>query len=244
MNSNLLALSTLLAIVGCTSPTVEENILVSDARDVHNINENALKYNVASDSSYIMWIGSKPAGKHEGTIAVKSATVALENDSIVGGKIVFDINSIKSTDLVDNMERFDRLINHLKSNDFFDAANFPEAAFEITEVISYDSSFILDSKEEFESEFTPLSAEEFVVKNPTHSVTGNLTMRDSTLSITFPAKIIMWNNALMVAARFNLDRTNWNLKYRDEGSVGDKTKDWFIYNTVNISFNLEFVKEE
>ena len=42
----------------------------------------------------------------------------------------------------------------------------------------------------------------------------------------------------MAKAKFNIDRTNWGLMYGDEASVVDKAKDKFIYNTVNVSFDI------
>jgi len=42
-------------------------------------------------------------------------------------------------------------------------------------------------------------------------------------------------------AKFNIDRTNWNIKYGEEASVTDKIKDKFIYDTVNLGFTVEAV---
>ena len=83
-------------------------------------------YNVTATDSKVQFIGSKKGGFHNGSLAVKGGTVAVEGGKITGGKFVFDLNSIKT-----DAEKLD---GHLKSPDFFDVAKNPEATFEITSV--------------------------------------------------------------------------------------------------------------
>lgn len=82
-----------------------------------------------------------------------------------------------------------------------------------------------------------------MVTNPTHTITGNLTMRGTTKSVSFPAKVSVDANSIVAEAKFNIDRTDWNLSYGDESSVVDKAQDKFIYNTVNVGFSLVANKE-
>jgi polyisoprenoid-binding protein YceI len=69
-------------------------------------------------------------------------------------------------------------------------------------------------------------------------VTGNLTMRGTTKSVTFPANVMMQGDKVMAKAMFNIDRTAWGLMYGDEGSITDQAKDKFIYNTVTVGLDL------
>ena len=78
-----------------------------------------------------------------------------------------------------------------------------------------------------------------MVENPTHFISGNLTLRGVTKNITFPAAVSLDNGTVKAKANFNINRIDWNLKYQDESSVADKAKDKFIYNTVNVGFELE-----
>ncbi|MDH5365801.1 MAG: YceI family protein [Cyclobacteriaceae bacterium] len=234
----------ILLFFSCSSSKNEENVKTSNAQNVKDISNKAIAYQISLEKSYITWIGSKPAGKHNGTILIKSGKLAVENNNVTGGNVVIDINSIQSDDLIDNPERHGRLINHLKSDDFFDAENYPEAIFEITSLNESVSDSIMDVMEEFKSEYTPASSYEHRIKKPTHNISGNLTMRDTTLSITFPAQIEVSDSILTARAKFNIDRTNWNLKYRDEASVVDKTKDRFIYNTVNVGLEIVAYKKK
>ncbi len=84
---------------------------------------------------------------------------------------------------------------------------------------------------------------EYAVENPTHAITGNLTMRDTTLSIVFPAKVSMTGDQIMAQAKFNIDRTKWNVSYGDENDMEARAKDKFIYNTVNVGFDIKANKE-
>ncbi|MDH5475194.1 MAG: YceI family protein [Cyclobacteriaceae bacterium] len=236
-------ISITLIYTSCTTSKESEDAVVSNAKDVKSISNQANLYSLALDKSIVTWIGSKPAGKHNGTILLKSGELAIEKGEIIGGHIVIDIHSIETIDLKDDPERNDRLINHLKSNDFFDAEVYPTAIFEITSIGPYSSESNNKTKEEFESEHKPISADRHIVKQPSHLVTGNLSMRDTTLSITFPSRIENNDSTITAKAKFNIDRTNWNLKYRDESSVVDQTKDRFIYNTVNVGFIIEARKE-
>jgi polyisoprenoid-binding protein YceI len=80
-------------------------------------------------TSKVEWVGSKAGGYHPGYLSLKSGSVTVENGKLTGGKFVIDINSLKVTDNAGA-----KLEGHLKSPDFFDAAKFPEASFEITKV--------------------------------------------------------------------------------------------------------------
>ena len=135
-------------------------------------------------------------------------------------------------------ENYPKLWGHLQSADFFDAANYPQAVFELTSVEPYAAGTIED-KVEFETENTPKSDSEIAAENPTHWISGNLTMRGTTKNIKFPAYVSISNGAVEAKAGFNIDRTAWGLAYGDESNAVDKAKDQFIYNTVSVGFDIK-----
>jgi polyisoprenoid-binding protein YceI len=92
-------------------------------------------FTVTSTDSKVEFVGSKKAGYHTGTLAVKGGTVTVDNGKITGGKFTFDLASVKT-----DAEKLD---GHLKSPDFFDVAKYPEASFEITS-INYTSASTAD----------------------------------------------------------------------------------------------------
>ncbi|HNP17692.1 MAG TPA: YceI family protein [Fulvivirga sp.] len=230
-------LSFSILIAACGSKHEGADAVVSEAKAVDNV-VGSKAFTIDTKVSQITWIGSKPSGKHHGIIPIKEGTISIEDNNIVGGSIKMDINGIKNLDLVNNEEMQAKLINHLKSVDFFDAANYPFAEFTITSVDLFSPDEAIKIKEEYESENKPASAAEHIVASPTHKVTGNLTMRGKTLSISFPANIKFEDGKIMAKAKFNIDRTLWDLKYNDEAGVVNKAKDKFIYNTVNVGFNI------
>ena len=83
--------------------------------------------------SKIDWNGSAGDHYHPGVVNIKSGSLMVENNKITGGKFVFDLTSLKSTDGAG-----ERLDGTLKSANFFNVAQFGEATYEITGV-SYTS---------------------------------------------------------------------------------------------------------
>ncbi|MBL3655684.1 YceI family protein [Fulvivirga sediminis] len=211
---------------------------VSEAKEVEQV-EASKEYAVNADESTVTWIGSKPTGKHDGTIPISQGSIAVNGDEIVGGTITLDIANIKNTDIADDDEMRGKLEGHLKSADFFDAENHPTAEFVITSVEPYTAGDSVEVKEEFDSEYKPASADEFMVESPSHKITGNLTMRGKTLSISFPAVVKVAESGLSAKAKFNIDRTLWGLTYSAEADAVDKAKDKFIYDTVNVGFDIK-----
>ncbi|MCC6287866.1 MAG: YceI family protein [Chitinophagaceae bacterium] len=171
----------------------------------------ATAYTIDTTTSSVGWLGTKPVGKHNGDFKLSGGSLSVEAGVVKGGNFVIDINSIKNLDLTD-AESNGKLIGHLKSPDFFDAAKFPTAKFEITSVEALQND-----------------------STNTHKISGNLTLKDSTKNVTFPAKIIVTDNNVKALASFNIDRTNWGLRYGNDQSLGDK----FIHPEVNISLDIE-----
>jgi polyisoprenoid-binding protein YceI len=173
-------------------------------------------------------VGTRPGKRHHGTIAIARGDVKVANDEIVGGSFAFNPNNIEVVDL--EGEDKQKLTRHLKSADFFDVENHSEAKFEIISVEEYIPEHESSSLSQKESEFQ--------LVNPTHRITGNLTMRDKTLGVIFPARVTINNDQVQAEAKFNIDRSKWGVSYQDESKVVDKARDRFIYNTVNVGFNI------
>ncbi|EON75775.1 YCE I like family protein [Lunatimonas lonarensis] len=190
-----------------------------------------------TDASKVNWRGYKPSGQHFGIIPVVAGDLKVDGNAITAGNFTFDITKLEIHDLEAGSENYGKLWGHLQSDDFFDAQNFPQATFEITSIEPFSAGSIEDS-EEFETENTPKSATEIAPSNPTHWVSGNLTMRGTTKNIKFPASIAVNDGGVSAKAGFNIDRTEWGLSYGNEANAVDKAKDQFIYNTVSVDFEI------
>lgn len=225
------------ALASCGESSTSSTVEATEAAEVQEASAEATTLSLDTDQSVITWIGSKPTGKHNGTIQITDGNLSWNNENIEGGSFTIDITSLVVLDIPADNENNGKLTGHLMSDDFFDAANHPSAEFTITSVEPYSSTQLV-VQDEFETDNTPLTADEHIVENPTHWVSGNLTMRGTTKNVTFPAQVSWVDGQLVASAKFNINRTDWGLMYNDEASVADKLKDNFIYNTVNVGFEI------
>lgn len=238
LNKSLYALLLSGAVLAaCDSKPAGDVAEVGEAQEVADIQSDVV-FDVQESESKVAWIGLKPGGRHYGTFGLEDGSLKVADGEIAGGTLIMDLNEIDVKDL--EGEYKDKLTGHLKSPDFFDVANNPTAKFEITSVSKLEgaaagAALTEESKKEVDN-----AADQFVpeVTNPTHLVTGNLSLRDTTLSVTFPANIEMTDAGLKAKARFVIDRTQWGITFRDDTSPVNRAKDEVIYNNVAVGFDL------
>jgi len=229
----ILGLALLTFACGKSGETVE----TTEAQEVAQAEGTTLA--IDTTTSKIAWMGYKPTGQHTGIIPATSGTLTVNGTEVSGGSFTFDITALEIHDMEAGTEMHGKLFTHLQSPDFFDAANHPTATFEITAVEPFAAGDVIADEEEFTSENTPKANTELSPANPTHWVSGNLTMRGTTKNIKFPAAINVADGAVTAKAGFNIDRTDWGLAYGDEASVADKAKDKFVYNNVGLVLDVK-----
>lgn len=173
-------------------------------------------YTIDTTSSVVGWAGTKPTATHTGTFKIKDGSVAVENNTLTGGSFTIDIASLVDNDLTGEFKG--KLEGHLKSPDFFDVAKFPTAKFELTKVEPFDST-----------------KQKSLLPGATHLLSGNLTLKDSTKNVTFPAIVSITDNALIAQANFNIDRTEWGMNYKGPNNP----QDWVIKKEVNLQLNVK-----
>jgi polyisoprenoid-binding protein YceI len=117
-------------------------------------------------------------------------------------------------------------------------------------VIDMNTIEVLDLEGEYKGKLTNhLKSDDFfsVEKFPTsnfvitkitgNNITGNLTIKGITNSITFPAAIIIDKNVITANAKAIIDRTKFDIKYNSKSifsSIGDKAIDDEISLTIKI----------
>ncbi|MEO7445188.1 MAG: YceI family protein [Ferruginibacter sp.] len=175
-------------------------------------------YSVDS-SSTITWVGSKPTGRHTGIFQISEGLLMVADGKITSGKFVIDMASLANKDLAADPKNQGMLEGHLKSPDFFDVTKYPTSGFEITSISPVDSANAGNGN--------------------THMLSGNLTLKDSTKNVTFPAKVTVDDKSVAASATFPIDRTNWGLNYKGPNNP----QDWVISKTVNISLDLRATKK-
>ena len=183
-------------------------------------NADGIAFAIDTTTTEIGWVGAKPTGVHTGTFSVTDGTLAVNENGITAGNFTINIGDMQVTDL--QGEDKAKLEGHLKSPDFFDAASYPTATFVITSVAPYDSTQIATK-----------------LPGATHLISGNLTMKDSTVNITFPAKVQVAEGSVLAEADFQIDRTQWGMNYKGPNNPAD----WMIKKEVELKLNLKAAQQ-
>jgi len=159
-------------------------------------------FKIDTQKSNIEWTGKKVLGEHHGDIKLASGTIITEDNVPAKGSFAINMASISNRDLTDADSK-GKLLGHLKSDDFFGVAKYPEAQFAITKVTKAANGSIV--------------------------VAGNLTIKGITSAISFPATYSVNGNTLTAkAANVKVDRTKHNIKYNSKSffdAIGDKAID-------------------
>lgn len=169
-------------------------------------------YKLEVSNSAIKWTGKKVSGKHWGTVALKDGNFKTEGGKLIGGEFVINMNTI-TVDDIKNEEYNAKLKGHLQSEDFFSVEKFPEAKFVITKA-------------------QPKKSE-----NGNYEITGDLTIKGITNSISFPAQLDINGSAIQGNADLKFDRTKWNIRY-GSGNFFTGLGDNMIYDDVELSVTI------
>jgi len=170
---------------------------------------------VSTTESTVEWLGKKVTGQHHGTVKLTKGEFMVDEGKLTGGKFEMDMNSIVDIDLTDSAFNA-KLINHLKSEDFFSAAKFPFSKFEITKV-----EMLNDPNK----------------PGMNNTITGNLTIKDITKSISFPSNVKIEGGVVNATADFDIDRTQWDVKY-GSGKFFENLGDKMISDNFNLKLKL------
>lgn len=234
---SILSLFLAVALFSCQQKPGGTDAEVGEAQEVEEVSAAAADYSVNTSESQLMWNGFKPTGRHNGTIGIQDGTISVLNGDVVGGSFTMDMSDINVEDL--EGEYKDKLTNHLKSGDFFSVEEYPTAKFEITDVQPYSGQVAsAENEDKMAVVVNDEEVDEYSIADPTHTITGNLTMRGNTLSVSFPAKVDVTDNQVTAQAKFNIDRTKWGVNFREESGYEARAKDELIYDTVNVGFDI------
>ncbi|HEU4860931.1 MAG TPA: YceI family protein [Chitinophagaceae bacterium] len=196
------------AFFSCTNAPESDEAKTTDAKKVDN-DKTGETWKLNVSESQIEWVGTKVSGYHVGNVPLKSGDINVKNGEVTGGKFILDLANMqvvgpKGSDTASNK----KLLGHLKSADFFDVEKNPEGTFELTDVRSYKGDAIKDTTDPRQEEIN-----KYKVTDPTHTVSGNLTLKGVTKNIEFPARITVSGNNAEAIAKFNIDRKEWGIVY-------------------------------
>lgn len=161
-------------------------------------------YEVDNSATTVLWTGKKFGGKHFGKIKTTNGSLTTTGTSLTGGSITIDMNSITCDDIAD-AESNGNLVGHLKNEDFFNTASFPEAKLDITKV---------------------------VYKGKMAVISGNLTIKGITNPVSFNATVGNSGSQMTAKGKLIFDRTKYDIKYGSTlfGAAADKA----IENNVSL----------
>lgn len=171
-------------------------------------------YTVDKSASTLQWVGRKVTGEHSGTINISNGKLIWNGQTLKGGSFEVDMASLANTDLAD-ADYNQKLVSHLKSEDFFATEKYPKATFVITKVREAG-------------------------KNQSQ-VTGDLTIKGVTKEVSFPATVQVEGNNLVARAKILVDRTQYGIKY-GSGSFFDNLGDKAIDNEFELNVALVATK--
>lgn len=148
----------------------------------------ATVYSIDITASELKWTGYHLAKsyEHSGFVKLKSGKISTEKGLITSGEFVIDMTSLTNTDVTD-ADKNGKLVGHLKSADFFDVANNPEAKLVITKSVASGPG--------------------------TLKTTGELTIRGITKPIEFETKLKENGNQIEAIADLKIIRTDYNVMY-------------------------------
>ena len=166
-------------------------------------------YKVNAKSSKVEWLAKKVTGQHNGVISIKSGQLTFDGNKLSGGEFVIDMATIEVLDLEEGSKMHGKLVGHLNSPDFFDTSKFNEAKFKITSVKKAKSDA------------------------GNYEITGDLTIKGKTNSITFPANV----DKKSATAKIVFDRSKFDIRY-GSNSFFDNLGDKAIYDDVEMTVSL------
>lgn len=215
---NIFGIFTLLLAVSlftaCKNSPKGEKVEAKEAMEEKAASTTAMSYGVDTQASKIMWTGTKVTGQHMGTIGLSAGTLAVTDGNISGGEFTIDFTTLAVTDLKAGEGKED-LEGHLKTGDFFEVEKFPTGTFKVTSIDAVAGNETI-----------------------THNVTGNLTIKGITKSVTIPTNVAMMGDKITAqSSAFKIDRTEWGIVY-GSGTLAATAKDKIINDEVGLVITL------
>lgn len=154
---------------------------------------STVAYTISPERSKLGFVGSKVTASHIGSFTRFSGAIDVPAGKPEGARVsvTIEMDSVE-TDAA-------KLTAHLKGQDFFDVAKFPQATFVTTEIKPGGD------------------------KGATHTITGNLELHGVKKSVSFPATVTVGPETVIVAAEFWINRKDFGIAYA--GMADDLIRD-------------------
>jgi polyisoprenoid-binding protein YceI len=176
--------------------------------------QEAYKFN--KEESKVEWLGYKISGQHNGLVKISSAEVKINSTGVPSnGKIVIDMTSISCLDIEDKKMN-KKLVDHLKSEDFFEVGKYPEAVYRIT---------------------SAEKAGEGKVK-----ISGLLTIKNKTNPYDFEADFSKVANGFLYESDWKISRGKYYVNVDEDADLVNHFKDSMIKEHFDLKIRILFVR--
>ena len=159
--------------------------------------------------SDIKWIGRKVTGEHNGHIQLEGGFIIKKDGKLKSGEVVINMQSI-TVDDIENPKWNQKLVAHLKDNDFFNSEKYPTAKFVFNE---------------------------FKGKGADTHVSGKMTIRDKTVPTNLIINTVVDADSSYATGSINIDRTLFDIKY-NSGSFFQDLGDKMIMDEFTLNFKV------
>ena len=160
-------------------------------------------------SSEVQWIGRKVTGEHNGHIQVAGGFILKSKGNLQRGEILMNMQSI-TVDDIENPKWNQKLVDHLKDNDFFNSEKYPTAKFVFNE---------------------------FMGKGVDTHVKGNITIREKTVPMSLILNVVVDADSSHATGNINIDRSLFGVKY-GSGKFFEGLGDKMIMDEFSLNFKI------
>lgn len=210
----------LIAMISFTSCKKENNSANESTTEVAVEESTVGDFPIDKENSVINWTGTKPTGKHTGTISLSEGSFTTEDGKVTGGNFTIDMTSINVTDLEGedkaNLEMHLKGTGEKESEDhFFNTTKYPTSTFKIVSLSEANGAYY---------------------------VKGILTLKGISKEVDFPAEIMVGDNDIsFVSDPFKINRTTWGVNYASK-SIFDDLKDKFVDDDIEVTVKVKAKK--
>ena len=168
------------------------------------------EYQIDKTKSVVRWIGRTPVKFHDGTIDIQEGNFSVDDNGILNGNIIIDMESINCTDLSGGGKK--SLEEHLMNDDFFSVNKFKTSKINISSEMKPNNGLIdFKGSLEIKNISNPISFKSSINKTPEGKYTAS--------------------------SKLTFDRSMYNVKYKSK-SFFDDLGDKFIKDDIEIELEI------
>ena len=202
-----LVFSIVIFYTGCDNSKSKSNVSIEKTESV-TLPKG--EYQIDNTKSVVRWIGRTPVKFHDGTINIQEGNFSVDDNGILNGNIIIDMESINCTDLSGGGKK--SLEEHLMNDDFFSVNKFKTSKINISSEMKPDNGLI-DFK-------------------------GNLEIKNISNPISFKSSINKTPEGKYTASsKLTFDRSMYNIKYKSKSFFSD-LGDKFINDDIEIELEI------